>query len=64
MSIINVNKLVWLVGNNDFYTYTRVKNLLAGKKGRSSKKDIQQVRKIIEKEMTTAVNTLLKLENE
>lgn len=62
--IININRVVTLMGDRDHYTYTRVKNLLKGLKGRSSKKDIQQVRKIIQKELTAIDNTLAKLEND
>lgn len=62
--IININRVVTLMGDRDHYTYTRVKNLLKGLKGRSSKKDIQQVRKIIQKELTAIDNTLARLEND
>lgn len=62
--IININKLVDLIGDKNHYTYIRVKNMLSGLKGRSSKKEIQQVRRIIIKELTAIDNTLQKLENE
>jgi hypothetical protein len=62
--IINVNKVVDLMGDKNHYTYIRVKNLLSGLKGRSSKKDIQQLRRLINKELTAIDNTLHKLENE
>lgn len=64
MSIINVNKLVGMIGDKNHYTYMRVKNMLNGLKGKSSKKEIQQVRKIIQTELTTVVEKLSKLENE
>jgi hypothetical protein len=64
MSIINVNKLAALVGNKNHYTYIRVKNMLQGLKGKSSKKDIQEVRKIIQRELTQIDKTLAKLETE
>lgn len=64
MSIINVNKLVSLVGDKNHYTYIRVKNMLQGLKGKSSKKDIQEVRKIVNRELTLIDKILAKLENE
>lgn len=64
MSIINVNKLVDMIGDKNHYTYMRVKNMLKGLRGKSSKKEIQQVRKLIEKELTTTVEQLQKLENQ
>jgi len=64
MSIINVNKLAGLVGDKNHYTYIRVKNMLQGLKGKSSKKDIQEVRRIIQRELTQIDKTLAKLENE
>jgi hypothetical protein len=59
-----VNKLVDLIGDKNHYTYIRVKRMLSGLKGKSSKRDIQQVRRIIQKELTQIDNTLEKLENQ
>jgi hypothetical protein len=63
MSIININKLVDIVGKNH-YSYIRVKNMLNGLKGRSTKKEIQQVKKVIQQELSDLVTKLEKLENE
>lgn len=62
--IININKLVDLIGDRNHYTYIRVKNMLHGLKGKSSKKDIQQVRRIIQKELTLINRTLSKMEGD
>lgn len=62
--IININRVVTLMRDQDHYTYTRVKNLLKGLKGRSTKKDIQQVRKIINQELTAIDKTLADLEKQ
>lgn len=62
--IINVNKLVDLIGDRNHYTYIRVKNMLLGLKGKSSKKDIQRVRRLIQMELTAVDKTLEELENE
>lgn len=62
--IINVNRLVEMMGGRTTYSYVRVKNLLSGIKGRSSKAEIQQLRKIIRKELTEIDNALAKLENQ
>lgn len=53
-----------MIGDKNHYTYMRVKNLLKGFRGKATKKEIQQVRKIIQRELTTADETLAKLENE
>lgn len=66
MSIINVNALVHLIGESshtNHYSYVRVKNMLHGLKGKSSKKEIQTVRRTVEKEMTRVVTTLKELED-
>lgn len=62
--IINVNKLVDLIDDKNHYTYIRVRNMLSGLKGKSSKKEIQQLRRIIQRELTAIDNTLQKLENQ
>lgn len=64
MGIINVKALVDLLNDNNHYTYMRTKNLLNGLKGRSTKEDIQKVRKVINKQLTTIDNMLAKLEKE
>jgi hypothetical protein len=64
MSIININKLAGMMSDKNHYTYNRVKNMLNGLKGKSSKKDIQQVRKIIQREFTEIDNVLAKLSEE
>jgi hypothetical protein len=64
MSIINVNKLVNMMGDRNHYTYMRVTNMLKGLKGNSSKKDIQQVRKLIQREFSTIDTLLGDLENQ
>jgi hypothetical protein len=65
MGIINVTKVVLRMGGaQNHYTYMRVQNLLRGLKGKSTKKEIQQLRKFIEKELTQVVTNLQKLENE
>jgi Holliday junction resolvasome RuvABC endonuclease subunit len=68
MSIVNVNKIVAALKRNKFpinsYTYTRVSNLLSGKRGGSDKKEIQQVRKVIQSELLSIDRQLAKLENE
>ncbi len=64
---INVNKIAKDIreqnGGNS-YTYTKVSNLLAGFKGTATKKEIQQVRKLITTELTRIDKMLLRLENE
>lgn len=64
MSIININKLTEAVGDDNHYSYVRITNMLRGLKGRSTKKDIQAVRRVIERELTEAVIILKKLEDE
>lgn len=64
MGIINISKLVELMGANDHYSYKRVKNMLSGLKGRSSVKEIQRVRKIIRQQLTEIDNTLERLEKQ
>jgi hypothetical protein len=64
MSIINVTKLVSLMGEPNHYSYTRIKNLLSGLKGKTSKKEIQQVRKLIKDQFSTIDKQLASLENE
>jgi hypothetical protein len=64
MGIINVNKLVDMIDDKNHYTYMRVKNLLKGFRGKATKKEIQNLRKIIQRELTTADKVLEKLENE
>lgn len=64
MSIISVSKLADLVSDKNHYTYIRVKNMLSGLKGKSSKKDIQEVRKIVKREFNQIDTVLAKLENE
>lgn len=49
-TIINVNKLVTKIDGRNAYTYLRVKNLLQGKRGKSTQKEIQHLRKILRKE--------------
>lgn len=60
--IINVNKLVELIGDKNHYTYIRVRNMLSGFEGKSGPEEIQQVREIIHKEMTSYCQLLSKLE--
>jgi hypothetical protein len=58
MSIININKLVEKAGGKNHYSYIRVRNMLNGMKGRSTDKEIQQVRKILKDELSQLINTL------
>lgn len=60
MSIINISKVVDRISgeNKNQYTYMRVKNLLNGMPGRSSKKEIKEVKKIIETELTQIIKKL------
>ncbi len=64
---INVNKVAKdvrdLNGGNS-YTYTKVNNLLSGFKGKATKKEIQQVRRLIITELSRIDKMLSKLENE
>ena len=60
MAIINIQRLVDKVGKNT-YSYVRVKNMLNGIKGHSTKKEILLVRKAIHDEMTAILQTLDKL---
>jgi len=64
MTILNVSQIVQMMGGKNQYSYTRVKNLLMGLKGRSSKKEIQAIRKIIQRELSEVDSKLAKLENE
>lgn len=64
MGIINVKQLVERLDDKNHYTYMRVRNMLSGLKGKSTKKEIQQVRKLIKSELTLVDNILSKLENE
>lgn len=66
MSIINVNALVHVIsenGHTNHYSYVRVKNMLLGLKGKSTRKEIQSVRRIVEKELTKVVSVLKELED-
>jgi len=64
MSIYNISAIKNLIPGGNHYSYTRIKNLLMGLKGNSSKKDIQQVRKLLKQEWVEVDNTLEKLENQ
>jgi len=57
MSIININKLVEKVGKNH-YSYTRISNMFRGLKGRSTNKEIQQVRNIVKDELESILDVL------
>jgi len=63
MSIYNVSAIKDLIFGNH-YSYTRIKNLLLGLKGNSTKKEIQQVRKVLKQEWMEIDSKLEKLENE
>ena len=62
--IININKLVGMLGDKNHYSYIRVKNMLQGLRGKSTKRDIQQVRKILQRELQHCDAVLEKLENQ
>jgi hypothetical protein len=46
------------------YTYTKVKNIFHGFKGTASKKEIQQIRKLLKADFTQIDNILAKLEEQ
>lgn len=63
---LNVNRIskdMQKEGGNS-YTYTKVSNLLSGFKGAATKKEIQQLRKLIKNEFFRVDTVLSKLENE
>lgn len=67
MGLINISKLVQALGKEtggNSYSYLRITNLLNGIKGNSTRKDIQQIRRILSKELTSVDRTLEKLENQ
>jgi hypothetical protein len=64
---INVNKVandVKEMNGGNSYTYTKVNNLLSGFRGKATKREIQQIRKLINAEFSRIDNMLAKLENE
>lgn len=63
-AIINVSKLVELMDNGNHYSYTRVKNLLRGFRGNSTKEDVQHLRKVLKEEHRSVDIVLAKIENE
>lgn len=46
------------------YTYTKVKNMLRGIKGHATKKEIQQLRRLLKSDFREIDEVLEKLENE
>lgn len=64
MSIYNISAIVNKLPSGNHYTYTRVRNLLLGLKGNSSKKEIQHLRRILKNSWMEIDTVLEKLENE
>lgn len=62
MGIINIHALANRVGKHNSYSYVRVKNMLNGIPGRSSKKEIRKVRQEIERELNEVLVILNALE--
>lgn len=62
--IFNISAILKKMPDQNWYSYTRIKNLLMGLKGNSTKKQIQQLRKVIAQEATEVDKILSKLENE
>lgn len=64
---LNINKIskdLQKVSGGNSYTYTKVSNLLSGIKGNSTPKEIQSLRRLIQKELSRVDTVLSKLENE
>jgi hypothetical protein len=64
MSILNISAVVQKIGTNNQYSYTRIKMLLGGFKGRSTKKEVQHVRQILRREFDEIIDRLEQIEDE